>query len=102
MQQFRELNVNVSPVEPDAEEVFEIMECNWPSFSAFLACASQWRVVPAVSGSMAGIATTLVFLGLDHTAVDVTLRRLDAPAHVFEDILAMADAALPVLNEVDA
>lgn len=102
MQQFRELNVNVSPVEPDAEEVFEIMQCNWPSFSAFLACATQWRVVPEISGGMAAVVTTLVFIGLDHTAVDATLRRLDAPPHVFEDILAMADAALPVLNEVDA
>nr|WP_280952675.1 DUF1799 domain-containing protein [Rhizobium subbaraonis] len=83
------------------EEAFEIMACNWPSLTAFMACSTQWRVVPEITGGMAAVATTLVFIGMDYTAVDATLRRLNSPAHVFEDILAMEEAALPILNEVE-
>lgn len=101
-EQFRDLGATLKQAPEEAEEEFEIMACNWPSFTAFLACSTQWRVVPAMSGGMGAIMTTLVFIGLDHAAVDVTLRRLEAPAHAFEDIIAMEDAALSILNEVDA
>lgn len=101
-EQFRDLGATMPPAPEEAEDEIQIMACNWPSFTAFLACSTQWRVVPAMSGGMGAIMTTLVFIGLDHTAIDATLRRLDAPAHVFEDIIAMEEAALPILNEVDA
>lgn len=51
-------------------------------------------------GAGGAITSEIVFVGLDYTACDVALRARSAPAHVFDDIRAMEEAALPVLNEV--
>lgn len=48
-----------------------------------------------------GAAAGLIFLGLDYTACDIVLRRYHAAPHVFEDLQAMEDAALAILNEAD-
>lgn len=77
------------------------MECNWPSLEAFAACSTQWRTAVVMMGGGAAIASQMMFIGLDYVAVDVVLRSRNAPAHVFEDIMAMEDAALSILNEVD-
>lgn len=70
------------------------MQCNWPSFIAFTACATQWRVVSTSPGQMN-------FTGLDYTACDVVLRRRNSEPHVFDDLVEMEDAALEILNEAE-
>lgn len=74
-----------------ADEGFEIWSENWDSLRAFLAVETQWRVVTA--------GPVLIWLGLDYTAVDVVLRRRNAPEHVFEDLQEMEAAALAVFSE---
>lgn len=69
------------------------MECNWSSFLAFRACETQWRVAATMAG--------LIWIGLDYTACQIVLEKLDAPSHIFADLHAMEDAALPILNGVD-
>ena len=69
------------------------MSCNWPSLEAFTRCATQWRTVAIGAG--------FAFIGLDYAAVDIVLNRLSAPAHVFDDVTIMENAALPILNEAD-
>ncbi|MGX1259795.1 DUF1799 domain-containing protein [Sinorhizobium fredii] len=69
------------------------MACNWSSFLAFRACETQWRVVATMAG--------LIWIGLDYTACQVVLQQLDAPAHIFTDLHAMEEAALPILNGAD-
>lgn len=78
------------------------MPCNWQSVCAFLACETQWRAVPMTVGNMAAIATSVIWLGLDYSAVDVVLRRLSAALDVFADIQVMERAALDVFAEVQA
>lgn len=80
-------------MEPPAgapDDVIPIAACNWPSLTAWLACETQWRT----AGHMAAIT----WIGLDYTAVDIVLRRRGFAAHVFEDLQAMEEAALEVLN----
>lgn len=77
--------------EQSAEEVIEIMPENWDSLSAWLACQTQWRTIVA--------GTAVLMLGLDLPGVDVVLRRLEFPDTVFEDLLVMERAALPILQE---
>jgi hypothetical protein len=87
------VTVAVDDDEDTIEDRIEIMECNWPSFAAFVACSTQWRVLATAAG--------LIFLGLDYTACDIVLRRYDAAPHVFDDLQAMENAALEILNEAD-
>lgn len=80
-------------MEPPAgapDDITPIATCNWPSFTAWLACETQWRT----AGHMAAIT----WIGLDYTAVDIVLRRREFAAYVFEDLQAMEEAALEVLN----
>tara|TARA_R110000868_G_scaffold368852_1_gene631978 strand:- start:5867 stop:6133 length:267 start_codon:yes stop_codon:yes gene_type:complete len=81
--------VEASP-EALADEVMEIMPDNWDSLRAWIACETQWRVVPRLK--------ELVWLGLDFPAVDVVLRRRGCADHVFEDLCTMERAALDVLG----
>lgn len=96
--QFRQLGVSVAV---DHEGTIAIMECNWPSLEAFLACSTQWRTAVVVMGGGAAVSSQLTFVGLDYSACDVVLRARNAPADVLDDIMAMEEAVLPVLNEVD-
>lgn len=90
-------------VETDAtdEGAIAVLAANWPSLDAFLACSTQWRTASVTMGAAAGIMTQIVWIGLDYTACDVVLRARDAAKHVFADIMAMEEAALPIMNEVD-
>ena len=98
-EQFQELGVRVA-VAPDDEGTIAVMACNWPSLEAFLACATQWRTVAVTMGGSAAMTSQIVFVGLDYTACDVVLRARSAPTHVLDDIMAMEETALPILNEV--
>lgn len=67
------------------------MPANWPAFTAFLACSTQWRV----AGTMAGLA----WVGLDYAACRLVLDDMQSPPGVFADLQVMERAALPILNE---
>ncbi|MBW8285823.1 MAG: DUF1799 domain-containing protein [Rhizobium sp.] len=86
--QYLELGVTPPPDAPD--DTILIFAGNWPSLMAWLACETQWRT----AGHMAAIT----WIGLDYTAVDIVLRRRGFATHVFEDMQAMEEAALEVLN----
>ncbi|WP_085025595.1 DUF1799 domain-containing protein [Ensifer aridi] len=85
------MNVRL-PAAPE-REAFQIMPANWPSFTAFLACSTQWRVV----ASMAGLG----WLGLDYVACKLVLDDMNAPPGAFADLHVMEKAALPILNGVN-
>lgn len=94
--QFARLGVELEPVDPDdndEEEATNVFADNWTSLSAFVSVATQWRVVATMAG--------LIWIGLDYPAVKIVLDHLDMPAHVFDDLRIMENAALSVLNEVD-
>lgn len=74
-------------------EVFEVWKENWESLRAFRALETQWRAIAGLAG--------IIWLGIDFNAADVVLRRFNSPDHVFEDLIAMEDAALAVFAEVD-
>ncbi len=99
--QFRDLGAIVPAGSDEDEEHIAVMAANWPSLEAFLACSTQWRVTAVTMGTAAGVVSQLVWLGLDYTACDVVLRARNAPAHVLSDLMAMEDAALPILNEAN-
>lgn len=69
------------------------MPANWDSLRAFLAVETQWRVTATFSA--------LIWLGLDYVAVDLVLRRRNAPDAVFADIQIMESEALAAFNEAD-
>lgn len=98
--QFRELGVEVT-IDPDHEGTIAVMACNWSSLETFLACSTQWRTAVVVMGAGAAITSQLTFVGLDYAACDVVLRARNAPSEILHDIMAMEEAVLPVLNEVD-
>lgn len=75
-------------------EVFEVWPANWDSVTAFLHCETQWRSVATLSA--------LIWTGIEYPALDVVLRRLNSPAHVFDDVRLMERAALDVFREVRA
>lgn len=96
--QFRDLGFEVAIEDDDADEndasgAIDIMECNWPSLVAFIACSTQWRVV--------GLQVGMIFIGLDYTACQIVLQRHEAHVEVFSDLQAMESAALEILNEVE-
>lgn len=96
-----EIGAPVPPDQPD-DEAFEVMPCNWTSVCAFLACETQWRVVPMMAGGMAALGTSLIWLGLDYAAVDIVLRRSSVPDTAFADLQVMERAALDVFAEAQA
>jgi len=98
---FKAFGVTVEIEQSEKSDDIEILECNWPSLEAFLACSTQWRVVTSTSGGMNGLTSRMVFIGLDYTACKMVLRHLKAAAHIFDDLRAMEEEALPHLNEVD-
>lgn len=98
-EQFRELGVKVA-VDPDDEGTIAVMACNWPSLEAFLACHTQWRTEGVTMGAGGAVTSQIVFIGLEYSSCIELLRLRSAPPHVFDDIRAMEEAALPVLNEV--
>lgn len=102
--QFAALGVPV-PIDaplPETED-FEVMPCNWPSVSAFLACETQWQALPMTAGAaMGGIATNVIWLGLIYPAVDIVMRRLGYADSVFGDLQIMERAALDAFSEVTA
>lgn len=78
--------VPVAPAVQAAGDTFEVLPQNWPAVRAFLACETQWRT----EGTRGGI----IWLGLDYAAVDVVLRRMQAPDEIFADLQLMETAAL--------
>ncbi|CAD7055463.1 hypothetical protein RHAB21_00723 [Pseudorhizobium halotolerans] len=93
--QFAELNVQVEHDQDDGDDT-EIMANAWHSFSAFIACQTQWRAVAGMTG--------LIWLGLDYLACKQVLLSLDFEREqrksAFNDLRFMEAAALPILNEV--
>lgn len=76
------------------ETAFELWGENLPAFEVFQLCVRQWRVVAGMS--------RLVYLGLEMTAVDVALQRLQVPQDKQRELLhkltVMEDEGLVVLN----
>ena len=66
-------------------ETCEVWPENWPTLLLFLAVSSQWRY--------AGMGQAV---GLDYTAVDVTIRyrQMEVTPQMFEDLQAMERGAL--------
>lgn len=83
--------VEVTPDSGNADGAFEVWRANEAALIAWLAVETQWRIVATMAG--------LLWLGLDYTAVDVALRRLKSPDHVFADLQTMELAALNAFNE---
>ena len=86
------MGVQFEQDEPDPEPAFEVWDVNWPTVVLFLACETQWREVATMNG--------LDRRGLDYSAVDVTMRRLDAPDHTFNGVMIMERAALEAFGEM--
>lgn len=65
---------------------------NWPSLRVFLACGSKWQMEP-ITGRV---------LGIDDRRAEFAIRSYRIPLAdreaVFDDLLAMERAALPLLN----
>lgn len=93
--EFATMGFQVDPETVETEDggVIEVWRENWDSLRAFRALETQWRAVAGLAG--------LVWLGIDFNAADVVLRRFNSPDHVFEDLIAMEDAALAVFAEVE-
>lgn len=72
---------------------FEVLELNWESVTAFLACETQWQVLAPFGGP-------LIWLGLDYLRAEVVLRRRNAPDAVFGDLQIMEKAAIGAFVEV--
>lgn len=92
---FAALGVDLERSE-DADPVFRVWDINVPSFEAFAALDTQWRIVPITRIE----GTRLAHLGLDYAAVDVVLRRRRLPRGVFEDIQVMELATIEARSEV--
>lgn len=75
------------------EAAFELWEENLQAFEVFHLCVRQWRVVAGAK---------LVYLGLEMTAVDVAIQRLQVPQEMHRELLhkltVMEDEGLSVLN----
>lgn len=77
----------------DAAQDFEVWADNLESLDCFIACRTQWRMLPSAHGKA-------LFLGLEYRNVKVMLksRKLTDWRAVFNDIQVMEWAALAVLN----
>lgn len=73
-------------------EMMEIMPNNWESFTAFIACQTQWRMLAGMGG--------VIWTGLDYGSSKLVLDDRNAKPGVFADVRRMESAALPILNEV--
>ena len=90
------LGISRADIEPDEaedeDEAFEVWPENWETVQVFVALGTCWRV-DGFNGR---------WLGLDRTQIDSTLRLMRVPIarrrEVFEDLLVMEAAALPVIN----
>lgn len=94
IQQFAEMGATFAPsaLPPKlTEEAFEVMPANWKSVCAYLACETQWRAVATMAG--------VIWLGLDYSATDVVLRRMQADDEVFGALQVMETEALDVFGE---
>lgn len=94
IQQFAEMGATFAPtaLSPQpTEEAFEVMPANWKSVCAYLACETQWRAVATMAG--------VIWLGLDYSATDVVLRRMQADDQVFDAIQVMEAEALVLFGE---
>ncbi len=77
----------------------------WPenaeSLAAFLAAATQWRVV--VIPAAPGVPGRLIRTGLDHAAVAAAIgfarRRSQRLRAIFDDVIAMEQAAIEAFAE---
>ncbi|WP_273794699.1 DUF1799 domain-containing protein [Brucella intermedia] len=85
------VSVEVTPDGAEADGAFHVWRENEEALIAWLAVETQWRIVSTMAG--------LIWLGLDYSAVDVVLRRLKSPDHVFADLQNMELAALEAFNE---
>lgn len=68
------------------------MPNNWESFTAFIACQTQWRMLAGMAG--------VLWTGLDYGSCKLVLDDRNATQDVFSDVRIMESAALPILNEV--
>ena len=80
-----------APVTEGTADGFSVWSVNWPSLVAFISAETQWRIAATMD--------RVIWLGLDYSAVDVVLRRLRSPDHVFGDLLEMERAANAVFAE---
>lgn len=90
---FARMGLSVERTEEQEDEAFAVWKENWPSVRAFLAVETQWRALASPAG--------IIWLGLDYTAVDVVLRRLQLPDTCFNDLMDMEGAALAVFSETE-
>ncbi|MCX2697074.1 DUF1799 domain-containing protein [Ochrobactrum chromiisoli] len=75
-------------------DAFEVWNENEDALRAFLAVETQWNVEFTPVGP--------IRTGLSYIDVDVVLRRLNFPDHIFELLQIMELAALEAFNEVSA
>jgi hypothetical protein len=78
--------------------VFDVWDINAAALDLFLKVHSQWRVL-TVGGFSGG---RIFWQGLDYSAVDVVMRRLDLDNSLFGDLLVMEGGALEAFGEVAA
>lgn len=96
MAQFARMGATVEGTQgPKGPEAFEIMAPNVGTFRCWLALENQWRI----SVGQTRILTT----GLDLTAADTVIRRLqpENPDEVFRDLLLMEAEAISAFREID-
>ncbi len=91
---FEAMGVAVPPGEETVEDEIDVWDTAWPSFMAFLDCATQWRFAVGFG--------VVARLGLDWQAADLLLRRRGLPDDAFEDVIAMEEAALEIFAKGDA
>ncbi|WP_208948334.1 DUF1799 domain-containing protein [Segnochrobactrum spirostomi] len=87
--EFARLGVAIEVPDADPETV-EVMVELWPAVRLFTRLGTQWRSIAGYSG--------VTWIGLDYAAVDVAMRRLGAEGVNFEDLQALEQGALGVLN----
>lgn len=84
----------VRPAAAKEPEPFELWEECVPAAEVFWLCRRQWRYGVGLS--------RVVYLGLDFSAVDVAMRRLEVPIarqrEVMLQLRIMEDEAVAVLN----
>lgn len=81
-------------------DVFEVWSDHWDIVLAFLAVATQWRVVGLGGGFE---PSRIRFVGLDYAAVRVALdaEAIAVTPELWRGLRVMEDAACAALNEVD-
>lgn len=82
----------------ESDDMFGVLPANWPAMTAFLACETQWRMVPFATRTVSRMIRT----GLDYAALDVVLRRRGAADEVFGDVCEIEAGALEAFAEMGA